>query len=84
MGKRGRHLSLCAPEQLHVTRLEAALGTLLRLPKTTRAALLDTAEAIAQNDGVLKPSEAELLRTLALSLHLAVPPEAPRRPIHPR
>lgn len=75
LGKRGEHLALLEPARLDVRSLHAALSILLRLPASTRADILNGAETIAQNDGVVRPSEAALLRTLALSLHLAVPPQ---------
>jgi hypothetical protein len=74
LGKRGTNLSMPHPKALTVQTLDAALSTLLRLPTVTRAELLGAAEFIASHDGVLRPSEAELLRALATCLNVAAEP----------
>jgi hypothetical protein len=74
LGKRGRTLRLPAPGELDVTALDGALAALLRLPTVTRAEILNSAEKIASADGVLRPSEAELLRTMAVCLGVAACP----------
>lgn len=74
LGSRGVNLQMPAPEALTVQALDAALSTLLRLPTVTRAELLNAAEFIASYDGVLRPSEAELLRAMATCLSVAAEP----------
>lgn len=74
LGKRGSQLTLPPGSGLTVHRLEASLNTLLKLPHTTRTDLLNAAESIAGHDGLVRPSEAELLRVMAVCLGLAVPP----------
>jgi len=74
LGNRGEKLSLPQPGSLSVQRLEASFATLLRLPHSTRAELLDAAEFIASHDGTVRPSEAELLRTMAACLSIATQP----------
>ena len=74
LGKRGKNLRLPDRSGVTVSHLEAALSTLLRLPTATRAELLDAAQFIASHDGVLRPSEAELLRAMATCLSVAAEP----------
>lgn len=74
LGARGAHLQMPTPTALTVQTLDAALSTLLRLPTVTRAELLNAAEFIASHDGVLRPSEAELLRAMAVCLSVAAEP----------
>lgn len=74
LGARGKNLQMPAPKALTVQTLDAALSTLLRLPTVTRAELLNAAEFIASHDGVLRPSEAELLRAMATCLSVAAEP----------
>jgi Zn-dependent protease with chaperone function len=74
LGNRGAHLEMPPREALTVQNLDAALSTLLRLPTVTRAELLNAAEFIASHDGVLRPSEAELLRAMATCLNVAAEP----------
>lgn len=71
LGKRGSRLSLPAPGKLSIHQLSSAFATLLKLPNSTRSELLDAAEFIAAADGELRPSEAELLRTMATCLGIA-------------
>jgi hypothetical protein len=74
LGARGRNLRLPAADALTVGTFDRALDTLLRLPTVTRAEILNAAEFIASSDGVLRPSEAELLRAMATCLGVAAPP----------
>ncbi len=74
LGKRGAQLELPPPQKLNIGRLGASFATLLRLPNSTRAELLNAAEFIASHDGELRPSEAELLRAMATCLGVAAPP----------
>ena len=62
------------PKDLTVAALDSALATLLRLPLRTKTELLTAAEIIATHDGVLRPSEAELLRAMATCLNVAAVP----------
>jgi Zn-dependent protease with chaperone function len=70
---RGGQLRLPADEQLSVRSLHAALNALRRLPVKTRQDLLNAAEVVATEDGVVKDSEKELLSILASSLDVACP-----------
>ena len=70
---RGNDLRFPADTQLNVRSFDAALSTLQRLPTSTQQKLLNAAEAIAKHDGHIEPKEAELLRIMALRLHLACP-----------
>lgn len=74
LGKRGNKLILPPGHALSVQTLDRSLTTLLKLPTSTRVDLLNAAESIAAHDGLVRPSEAELLRVLALCLGVAVPP----------
>lgn len=74
LGTRSANLTMPEPQTLTVHSLDAALSTLLRLPTVTRAELLNSAEFIASHDGVLRPSEAELLRAMAICLNVAAQP----------
>ncbi len=73
-GTRGTRLSIPLREGLSIQGLDAAFGTLLRLPPTTRAQLLDAAETVAAHDGRVEASEAELLRAMATCLGVAAHP----------
>ena len=68
LGKRGRSLALWDGDDHDIGQLHAALSTLMRLPLPTRVEILRAAETIAAHDGVLRPSEKELVRTLATCL----------------
>src|SRR5690606_19439810 len=74
LGKRGNKLILPPGHALSVQTLDRSLTTLLKLPTSTRVDLLNAAESIAAHDGLVRPSEAELLRVLAPCLGVAVPP----------
>ena len=74
LGKRGKNLHMPDTSSLSILKLDGAFETLLRLPTLTRAELLDAAEFIASHDGVLRPSEAELLRAMATCLGVATEP----------
>lgn len=74
LGNRGKNLRPPASDQLTIGVFDRALHTLLRLPTVTRAEVLNAAEFIASSDGVLRPSEAELLRAMATCLGVAAPP----------
>lgn len=71
--QRGAGLRFPSSDELNVRALDAALFTLGRLPVSTQKSLLNAAEAIASHDGHIHPSEAELLRVMALCLNLACP-----------
>jgi hypothetical protein len=73
LSKRGQGLSFPPDSALSVQSLDAALITLSVLPTKTRKALLDASEIVAQHDYIIEPSEAELLRVIAVSLDLATP-----------
>ncbi|HXS18432.1 MAG TPA: M48 family metalloprotease, partial [Polyangiaceae bacterium] len=70
---RGGRLQLPPDAQLQVKILHSALNSLRRLPVKTRQDLLNAAEAVATEDGVVKDSEQELLSILATSLDVACP-----------
>jgi hypothetical protein len=74
LGNRGNQLSMPPGHALSVQSLDQSLTVLLKLPVGTRTDLLNAAESIAAHDGLVRPSEAELLRVLALCLGVAVPP----------
>jgi len=70
---RGGRLKLPPDDQLGVKSLHGALNSLRRLPVRTRQDLLNAAEVIATEDGIVKDSEQELLSILATSLDVACP-----------
>ncbi len=73
LSKRGQMLEFPSDEQLSIHHLDTALSTLSGLPIATRKSLLNAAEVVARHDQIIEPSEAELLRVIAVSLDLATP-----------
>jgi tellurite resistance protein len=74
MGDRAQSLHLRRPQDLSVQGFKESLETLLFLPHSTRAELLNVAEAIAGYDGIVHLREAELLRAMASCLNIATKP----------
>lgn len=56
--------------------LQAALKLLDRLPFRGKRRLLGAAAATVAHDGKIEPAEAEILRAIAASLHVPIPPVA--------
>ncbi len=75
LGSRGRSLRLLPGDEHDVFLFDAALQSLLRVRMGTRTNVLQAAERIARYDGVIRPEEEELLRTMASSLGVGVTPE---------
>ena len=76
LAKRGQSLRFPNDADLDVQALDASLSTLRALPIQTRKAILDAAEIVAAHDGIIEPSEAQLLRVIAVALDLAAPVDA--------